>query len=78
MCFDAGMGRSRKIATTPPEPPPVVRRGDVLFTLGAEIQEAARVAQQMAVLRDRLARYQQLHPERHAHLAAFIDGKDAP
>ena len=77
------MSKSRKskkqqpaVAPLPPPESPLVRRGDVLFTLGHEIQEAARITQQWRDLGRRLAEYQAAHPERHAHLVAFLSGGD--
>lgn len=63
---------------TKPAPPakPIVRQGDVLFSLGREIQEAARVVQEHLLVGERLKVYAELHPERHAHLMRFLAGDD--
>lgn len=63
-------------ADKPPAQKPIVRAGDVLFTLGQEISEAARVVQEHVRIGQRLAVYAELHPERHAHLARFLAGDD--
>lgn len=61
-----------------PQPPPLVRQGDVLFALGQEITLAAQAVAQLDALTKRLDLYRELHPDRAPHLIAFLAGEDEP